>query len=127
MPHLFTNRRRYHCSSSSKISIKTQFIWESINAIVYLLGGLIFIAGSILFLPQYSEYGNLGVQIFIVGSLLYLLVTSHDFLETLHHRHNKTEITLWDKLEAFSALIYLIGTLLFVLGSVFFSQPDKLN
>ena len=120
MPHLFTNRRRQHRLSSTQIKANSQFKWEAINAYVYLLGGLLFILGSVLFLPRFTQHSNLGVQIFIFGSLLYLTVTGHDFLESMCYRKNKSELSFLDQMEFIAAFVYLFGTLLFLLGSVLF-------
>ena len=119
MPHLFISRPRQHCLDSNRSS-RQQFQWEAINAIVYLIGGMVFIAGSILFLPKFEAYSNLGVVTFIFGSLLYLLVTGHDLLEAITCRRTKSECTKWDNLELMAALIYVVGTILFIVGSIFF-------
>ena len=125
MPHLFTNRQRMHKLSSVHKNSENQFLWEAINAMVYLFGGVLFIVGSILFLPKFSDYSNIGVQVFIFGSLLYLLVTGHDFLESICYQRNKSELSFWDRMEYCAALIYLFGTLLFLIGSIFFlTQVD---
>ena len=57
--------------------------WEAINTLAYELGGVIFIVGSIPFLPAYNEYLVEGVYCFIIGSLLYLIVAVHDTFEVL--------------------------------------------
>ena len=120
MPHLFTNRQRQHNLISGHTANSNQFQWEAINATIYLLGGLIFIIGSILFLPVYAKYSNWGVLIFIIGSLLYLFVTGHDLLEVVNYRRTQTKLSLWDQLELSTAVSYLIGTIAFIVGSIFF-------
>ena len=128
MPHLFTNRQRLHNLSEDKKNVNNQFKWEAVNAVVYLIGGVLFIFGSILFLPGFSKYSNIGVWIFIIGSLLYLLVTGHDFLESICYRRSKVKKTFWDNIEFCAAVIYLIGTVLFLIGSLFFlSQVDAIK
>ena len=58
---------------------------------------------------------------FIAGSLLYLLVTGHDMAEVVRRmRTRQGAPTFWQVLEFFSAITYLVGTLLFTLGSVLF-------
>ena len=67
-------------------------------------------------------------MVFIIGSLLYLLVTGHDFLECVCYRRDKHELSHADHLEYSAAIIYLCGTLLFLIGSVFFlSQVDLIT
>lgn len=127
MPHLFVNRPRVYDLIGNDRDLKKQFRWETLNATCYKLGGLIFVIGSILFFPSLSRYQNLGAWLFVAGSALYLTVTFHDLLECVRYRlviHGSP--TIWDRLELWAAFIYTVGTLLFVLGSIFFlSWVDK--
>jgi hypothetical protein len=121
MPHLFVNRPRLHDLIGKDPSLRDQFRWETINAVIYQVGGLFFIAGSVFFFPTLSAYANLGAWIFILGSLLYLVVTGHDMAEVI--RYDRTRVrpsTVWDKLEFWAARTYVVGTVLFVAGSIFF-------
>ena len=116
MPHLFTNRTRQYPSALGQ----RQFEWESINAIIYCLGGVTFIMGSILFLPHFDAFAGWGAWAFIGGSILYLMVTFHDLLESIqyfrsHQREDSPHI-----IEFLAAMVYVIGTILFILGSVLF-------
>lgn len=96
-------------------------MWESVNAVVYKIGGLIFIFGSVLFFPAFEAYEDVGAWLFVVGSLFYLLVTGHDLLEVINaRRHRSQPPGLWDRLEAVAALTYVGGTLLFIVGSLCF-------
>jgi predicted membrane channel-forming protein YqfA (hemolysin III family) len=100
--------------------LRAQFRWETINAVLYVIGGIVFIVGSVFFFPRYEAYANLGAWTFVTGSLLYLIVTVHDFAEvwrywrTSHH-HDRDQI-----LEYTAAVSYMLGTILFILGSVSF-------
>lgn len=121
MPHLFLNRPRLHDLVSDDPTLKDQFRWETVNAFLYKLGGVIFIAGSILFFPSMEAYADLGAWVFILGSLLYLVVTGHDMFDVWRNaRIRKGPSTLQVGLEYIAALAYLVGTLLFTMGSVFF-------
>ena len=121
MPHLFVNRPRLHDIIGTDPSLKDEFRWETINAVVYKLGGVVFIIGSILFFPALSDYADIGAWAFIVGSLLYLLVTGHDMAEVIRQmRTERGAATFWQMLEFIAAITYLVGTLLFTLGSLFF-------
>ncbi len=121
MPHLFVNRPRLHALVGEDPLLREEFRWETINAIVYKLGGVVFIAGSILFFPSMEAYADLGAWIFIVGSLLYLVVTGHDMFEVRRHaKTRKGAPTVWDKLESWAATAYFLGTVLFTMGSLFF-------
>jgi hypothetical protein len=121
MPHLFVNRPRLHDVVSQAPSLHDQFRWETINAVLYEFGGLIFVAGSIFFFPSMESYADLGAWLFIVGSLVYLVVTGHDLIEVRRHARNRRgRPSIWERLEAVAAIAYVVGTVLFTIGSVFF-------
>lgn len=121
MPHLFVNRPRLHDLIGKDPSLRDNFRWETINAVTYQVGGLLFIAGSICFFPALSAYANLGAWIFFLGSLFYLLVTGHDMAEVIRYERTCAgPPTVWDSLEFWTATTYVAGTVLFVVGSVFF-------
>lgn len=121
MPHLFVNRPRLHDLVGDDPDQKKHFRWETINAIAYELGGLVFIAGSICFFPALSRWADTGAWIFFAGSILYLIVTGHDMGEVRRNaRERDGPATLWERFEFWAAFSYLTGTLLFVVGSVFF-------
>jgi hypothetical protein len=122
MPHLFTNRPRLHDLTKDSRELRAQFRWETINAVLYKVGGLVFIAGSVLFFPRFEAYADLGAWIFFFGSLLYLVVTGHDMAEVLRYRRTDAakRRRVWRELEATAATSYLVGTLLFTVGSIFF-------
>ena len=120
MPHMFTNRQRIHNLTQDSDALSAQFRWESINAVLYKVGGLTFIVGSVMFFPRYEAYADLGAWTFFVGSLMYLLVTGHDFLEVLAHQREEQLHTRENLLEWIAASSYLVGTVLFTVGSIFF-------
>lgn len=125
VPHLITNRPRIYNLTRSSKELREQFRWETVNAILYKLGGVVFIAGSVFFFPRFQAYANLGPWIFFFGSLLYLVVTGHDLVEALRFRVSPEGFRT--TLELVAALTYLVGTILFTLGSIFFlSQVDRL-
>lgn len=120
MPHLFVNRSRLHNLTIDRADLRAQFRWETINAVLYIIGGMVFIVGSIFFFPMFEAYANIGAWIFFSGSLLYLIVTVHDFAEVCRywrksHHHDHDQI-----LEYTAAASYVWGTILFIVGSVFF-------
>ncbi len=120
MPHMFINRPRLHNLTRGRADLEAQFRWETINAVFYKIGGIIFIIGSILFFPRFKAYADIGAWTFFMGSLFYLVVTGHDFLEVrLHWRtgnhHDRNQI-----LEYTAAASYVWGTILFTVGSIFF-------
>jgi hypothetical protein len=100
---------------------RENFRWETINAIVYKIGGVIFVIGSILFFPSMSAYADTGAWVFFWGSILYLIVTGHDLIEVLRHaKRREGPPGFWDRLEAAAAVSYVTGTILFTVGSILF-------
>ena len=120
MPHLFTNRPRPHDLTASSADIRAQFRWETINAVAYKLGGLVFIIGSILFFPKFEAYADVGAWTFFGGSLIYLLVTVHDLLEVRRNWRESSAPRTGQVLDYIAALSYVLGTILFIVGSIFF-------
>lgn len=120
MPHHFVNRPRLHALTSGSADLRAQFRWETINAAFYKAGGVVFIAGSVLFFPRFAAYADLGAWTFFFGSLLYLVVTGHDMVEAVRYRRSLARRTLAASLELVAAAAYLFGTILFTVGSLFF-------
>jgi hypothetical protein len=120
MPHLFVNRPRLHGLIRGSADLRAQFRWETINAVLYKIGGVVFIVGSVLFFPRFEAYADIGAWTFFLGSLLYLVVTGHDMAEALRYRLRLARRTLASSLELVAAAAYLVGTILFTFGSVFF-------
>lgn len=120
MPHMFTNRPRLHDLTSGRDDLKAHFRWETINAVFYKIGGLLFILGSICFFPRLEAYADFGAGIFFFGSLIYLVVTVHDFLEVRYHWWTINHQNRRAILEYTAAASYVWGTILFTIGSVFF-------
>ena len=67
MPHMFINRPRLHDLTKGRQDLRSQFRWETINAVLYKIGGLMFIVGSIFFFPRYEAYADLGAWVFFAG------------------------------------------------------------
>ncbi|PSO49589.1 MAG: hypothetical protein BRC33_06400 [Cyanobacteria bacterium SW_9_44_58] len=127
MPLLFTNRPRQSPLLSNQSVDSQYFNWETINAILYLVGGFSFIIGSIFFLPQFYNLSDIGAWIFFAGSLVYLIVTGSDLLEATAYLRSQETKTIWDWLEFFIANVYVGGTILFTIGSLLFlSEIEKI-
>jgi hypothetical protein len=116
MPHLFTNRPRKYAIGVHKDKLISHHTWEKINVLAYEIGGILFIAGSVLFLPKYGDYEAEGAWLFIVGSILYLVVTFHDGIELLFNK----EAALALFVDSMAALTYVVGSIAFIFGSAFF-------
>ena len=120
MPHLFVNRKRLMNLAGDPADLPGHFRWETINAILYTFGGLVFIVGSILFFPRFAAHADLGAWTFFFGSLIYLVVTGHDLLESLQARRLGAQTGWQHRLTLAAAITYNIGTLLFIAGSLLF-------
>ena len=124
IPHLFTNRQRLLGLLNEEGDLHGHFAWETVNAILYKVGGVSFIVGSIFFFPSFGAYEDVGAWIFFAGSLLYLIVTGHDMVEVVRHR--KTHPRGSEDLEVVAATAYFLGTVLFAIGSIFFLSEVSL-
>lgn len=116
MPHVFSNRRRILNLTANKKELRSQFRWETINAIAYKIGGLLFVVGSYFLFPSQAEYAHIGGWLFLAASLTYLVVNVHDLAEIRrfwksHNSHSGDEL-----LEYIAGISYLMGTLSFVFG-----------
>ncbi|WP_251976241.1 YrhK family protein [Salinicola avicenniae] len=120
MPHLFTNRAKLSNLTRRPQNWRDDFRWETANAVLYKAGGLLFIIGSVFFFPHFEAYQDVGAWIFLVGSLLYLVVTGHDILEVRKFWRLRAHHGLDRRLELIAAVSYLAGTVLFTVGSLFF-------
>jgi hypothetical protein len=129
MPHLIANRPRLYDLTRTRPGARDQFRWETINAVAYKAGGVIFLVGSILFFPVLDRWSNVGAWLFVVGSVLYFVVNTHDAIEAIVHRRalrrlpERTGLNLTVAkltLETLAIGTYLSGSALFVLGSLFF-------
>lgn len=123
MPHLAANRSRVLDMISRHPELGSHFLWEGINALVYAVGGVVFIAGSVFFFPALAAYEDVGAWSFVAGSLIYLVVNLHDAAEiAVQWRRNRGH----DALETVATLVYLVGTVLFLVGSaLFLSAIDR--
>lgn len=124
MPHLVTHRPRLSNLRSSDESRRSHKAWETFGAFSYKLGGLTFVAGSVFFFPALSRYLVVGDWLFFAGSLLYLLVTGHDLLEVIKYWRQHNTDTFADYIEFVAAWSYVLGSALFVVGSLCFLPAE---
>jgi len=120
MPHMFVNRPRLHNLTKGRLDLEAHFRWETINAVIYKVGGVLFIIGSLFFFPRFEAHADIGAWTYFVGSLLYLIVTGHDLLEVLQHWRAVNHQGRDQILEYTAAATYFWGTILFAAGSIFF-------
>lgn len=120
MPHLVTHRPRLTNLRSNDETDGSHKVWETFSAFSYELGGVMFVIGSVCFFPALSSYMAAGDWLFIVGSILYLLVTGHELLEVHKYWRRHGTQTFADRIEFVAAWSYVLGSVLFVIGSVCF-------
>jgi biotin transporter BioY len=117
MPHLFVNRPRAFGLKLPPQEVLAHFKWELINTIFYQIGGVLLLAGSILFLPQYEDKANIGAWLFIIASVFYVTVSAHECWEIYNAPHDASA------LDTLAASSYLVGAVCFIIGSILF-LPD---
>jgi hypothetical protein len=126
MAHLFLERARLHDLTKDRADLRAQFRWETINAVAYKTGGIIFILGSIFFFPALERYANIGAWSFFIGSLFYLIVTVHDLAEVRHNWKTEVRHSFFLILEFVAAVSYVCGTILFTVGSALFMSAIEM-
>src|SRR5690625_4295364 len=99
MPHLVTHRPRVSNIASKDENASSHKLLETVNAICYELGGLVFVLGSICFFPALSSWIGAGSWLYFFGSLLYLIVTGHDLLEVCKYWRTYNTDTFADRIE----------------------------
>ncbi|MFE8072553.1 YrhK family protein [Marinobacteraceae bacterium S3BR75-40.1] len=124
MPHHVTNRRRQYPNTEHPQTADS-FFHEAANASVYVLGGVTFCVGSVFFLPQFKAWQWLGAWLFVIGSLLYLFVTIQDLIEVARYARQDQDPRSRNSLEMGNALLYSLGCVLFVVGSLAFVPAIK--
>ncbi len=117
MPHMFLPRPRKYAVWIDPSRIKEQFPFEVMNAIFYDIGGIMFVIGSIFFLPTQEENLAVGSWLFAVGSILFLTVSLQDFVEIVSQEYGKSE-SFW--LDFTAESLYILGSVLYILGSIWF-------
>jgi VIT1/CCC1 family predicted Fe2+/Mn2+ transporter len=118
MPHLFANRSRKFALLKDEDKLGLHMAWQWVSAFLYIIGGILLVVGSVLFLPKYEEYAVDGSSMFLVASIIYLWVSAHDIMEVL--KAPREEGTNDLILDLTAGLSYAIGAILFIIGSIFF-------
>jgi hypothetical protein len=118
MPHLFVNRSRKLALLKHVDHPVAHIVWQWASAVLYIIGGIILVVGSVFFLPTYDRLALDGSYMYAVASVLYLWVSAHDIMEVF--KAPREEGTNDFILELTASLSYAIGAILFICGSVFF-------
>lgn len=81
-----------------------------------IIGGLIFLVGSICFLPALSHRLAIflaGCALFILGSVVYMAVSAFCLVESVTERG-------WYTLEACETMLYFVANIIFLVGTVLY-------
>lgn len=100
-----------------RLSLVTNFCCSSI---CLNKTGIVFILGSIFFFPALNAHKDFGCWAFFFGSFLYLVVTIHDLAEVRYNWKTSNGHDRKVLLEFVAAFSYVLGTVMFTAGSIFF-------
>ncbi len=120
MPHLIMPRPRVVDPLKPLGLVSPRALWDAASALLYLVGGAVFMVRSVLFMPRFEALANVGAWTFFGGSLVYLVVIVHDLVEVIGGRLHPDADRIEKPFELPAVLSYLAGTLLFTVGSIFF-------
>lgn len=112
MPHLLIDRIRANIFVTRKGYPWLAYSLEAVD----IVGAVLFIVGSVCFLPPYShdmEVFLAGCIIYVVGSALYLIVCMFSMLEAYIEKGPES-------MEFYEHLMYVIGSWVFFVGTVFY-------
>lgn len=128
MPHFLISRAR---SGLKSLSAYLYDVKEAVSkdATLYsysiefleVMAAVLFVIGSFCFIPKYSknvEVFQMGCNLFVVGSVQYLIICSLTLLEAWEEKGKWT-------FEVAENLLYLIGSVVFLVGTVlYFPERD---
>lgn len=118
MPHLLLERfrdltRSFACSNAAPNGFPAQ---DLAVETVEMFANMIFLVGSVCFLPTYSRDLSVflaGCILFVIGAALYLFACSFCMVESYLHYKGFCSEVLENGLYIFGAWIFLIGTILY--------------
>lgn len=87
--------------------------------VLEIISGLIFIAGSVCFLPRYSKNVEVfiaGCHCFVLGSVFYVMISCGTLIEALNEKGTWT-------FEALQNVGWVIGSIIFLIGAILYF-PD---
>lgn len=112
MPHLLIERIR----TNIFVTRKTHPVIAYVVEVLDIIAGILFIVGSVCFLPPYSERLIVfltGCIIYVVGSGIYVFICMFSLTEAYLEKGVRT----W---EFYENALYLIGSWIFFVGTVFY-------
>jgi len=106
-----------YSQESKKSSAPYAFLIEFLD----LIAAVIFVIGSVCFLPQYSkevELFILGCNIFVVASIQYVVISGLGLAEAVNHHG-----TVWT-FEGMEGVGWVVGSVVFLIGTILYF-PDR--
>jgi hypothetical protein len=94
---------------------KREGMTELVSGSLEVLAGLIFVVGSVCFLPQYTRNINVfvfGCLQFIVGGCIYVGLSGFALLDAVHKGVSRSKL--------FEHFLFFIGSIIFVYGTILF-------
>lgn len=127
MPHLVIERLRSvpaffpSCSwvrpSGLPCSKRKDAACSCVVEIVDILAGLIFLVGSVCFLPVYSHELDVflaGCALYVVGAVIYMILSTFTLVEAIREEGS------YYTLEAYENSLYFLGSLIFLIGTILY-------
>lgn len=121
---LVSNRKRhYHWMWGGEPS-HGHFV-EYIYQILSIISCVIFVVGSFCFLPGFPAYViKTGDMLFIIGSIIYMVMSFHTLLEIRSTVKQKGEMDAYSRgeifCEWFEQILYFVAAVIFTIGTVLF-------
>lgn len=122
MPHLLVERQRNDLFTCGVPRRKANPIGAIIIEILDVIAAIIFVLGSVCFMPRFARDLDIfldGCLLFIAGSVLYVVVCTFTLAEATVEKGFRS-------IEAFENMLYLAGSLTFLVGTVLY-WPDTLH
>jgi hypothetical protein len=93
----------------SDVKESDQIESRNVHGLALVLGGALYVVGSVLFLPQLSQYADISAWCFVVGSTPYLIVA---VIEAFASK-GRAEFTI-SATSALAAACFLVGSVFFL-------------
>lgn len=129
MPHFLISRARSGAQyilelfHGIELPAKGSAIYSYCIEAVEIICAIIFIIGSVCFLPQYSKnvvVFAFGCNLFIVGAFGYVFICGMTLIEAWGEKKGAWTFEVWEN------ILYLVGSVIFVIGTIlYFPERDQ--
>ena len=94
----------------------------AVNGLLYIGANTLFVIGSVFFLPSITEVitDETGVILFTLGSVIFVVAPCYNVYRALDLLKHGMITSFQCKLTIFIAVLYIVGSLAFVVGSIYF-------